>query len=263
MSAYDAIIEKLFLEGFKKGLSEIQFEREDLSRVAGELGVQLPKNLGDIIYSFRYRKPLPKRVVDTAPKGLSWVIRSKGRAAYAFCLTKQAIIEPTRLLNEAKLLDATPGIVEKYAMTDEQSLLAKVRYNRLVDIFLGIACYSLQNHLRTAIPGMGQIETDELYVGVDANGAHYIIPVQAKGNSDTVGIIQLEQDFELCRCRFPAMIARPLAIQFVESDLIAMFSFTQTSEGVRIEREKHYRLVSPEGLSDEEIKRYATMQLDR
>lgn len=260
MSAYDAIIEQLFLDRFKKGLTEIEFRREDLPTVADKLGVDLPKNLGDIIYSFRYRKPLPKGIVKTAPKGLAWVIRSKGRSAYAFCLTKQAVIEPTALLAEAKILDATPGIVEMYAMTDEQSLLAKVRYNRLVDIFLGIACYSLQNHLRTAIPGIGQIETDELYVGVDANGAHYIIPVQAKGKSDTVGIIQLEQDFALCREKFPRMIDRPLAIQFIEADLIAMFSFADTHDGVRIEREKHYRLVSPEGLSEDELKRYAAMQ---
>lgn len=51
-------------------------------------------------------------------------------------------------------------------MSDEQALLAKVRYSRLVDIFLGIAAYSLQNHLRTSVVGIGQIEMDELYVGI-------------------------------------------------------------------------------------------------
>ncbi len=33
------------------------------------------------------------------------------------------------------ILDATPGIIELYAFSDEQALLAKLRYNRLVDIF--------------------------------------------------------------------------------------------------------------------------------
>ena len=32
---------------------------------------------------------------------------------------------------------ATPGIVAKYAFNDEQALFAKVRYNRLVDVFTG------------------------------------------------------------------------------------------------------------------------------
>ena len=43
--------------------------------------------------------------------------------------------------------DATPEIILSYALSDEQALLAKVRYNRLLDIFLGITTYSLQNHL--------------------------------------------------------------------------------------------------------------------
>jgi len=47
-----------------------------------------------------------------------------------------------------KIPDATPEIVAAYALSDEQALLAKVRYNRLLDIFLGVAAYSLQNHLR-------------------------------------------------------------------------------------------------------------------
>ena len=45
-----------------------------------------------------------------------------------------------------KIPDATPGIVQKYALADEQALLAKLRYNRLLDIFTGVTCYSLQNH---------------------------------------------------------------------------------------------------------------------
>ncbi len=36
--------------------------------------------------------------------------------------------------------------------------------------FTGITCYSLQNHLRTSVPDIGQVETDELYVGVDKKG---------------------------------------------------------------------------------------------
>jgi len=42
-----------------------------------------------------------------------------------------------------KVPDSSPGIVAKYALSDEQALLAKVRYNRLVDIFSGVTCYSL------------------------------------------------------------------------------------------------------------------------
>ncbi len=84
-------------------------------------------------------------------------------------------------MSAIKVPAATPGIIEKYALSDEQALLARLRYNRLIDIFTGITCYSLQNHLRTMIPELGQVETDEIYIGVDRQGAHYVLPVQAKG----------------------------------------------------------------------------------
>jgi len=110
-----------------------------------------------------------------------------------------------------------------YALGDEQALLARVRYNRLIDIFLGITCYSLQNHLRTSVPDIGQVETDELYVGIDARGCQYVIPVQAKGGSDTLNIVQIEQDMALCEARLCAVTrrhfsaganpARPLSLQ--------------------------------------------------
>jgi len=76
-------------------------------------------------------------------------------------------LAPNPNLAETKVPDATPGIVAKYAFNDEQALLARLRYNRLVDIFTGVTCYSLQSHLRTTVPSMGQVETDEIYVGLD------------------------------------------------------------------------------------------------
>ena len=143
-----------------------------------------------------------------------------------------------------------------YAFDDEQALLAKLRYNRLVDIFSSVTCYSLQNHLRTTVVGIGQVETDEIYVGVDKRGAHYVFPVQAKGGTDKLGIVQIEQDFGVCRGRFPGLICRPIAAQFVADHTIAMFEFVETDEGVRIAAEKHYELVPPDKLEEGELKAY-------
>ena len=103
-----------------------------------------------------------------------------------------------------KIPDATPGIIEKYALGDEQALLAKLRYNRLIDVFTGVTCYSLQSHLRTSVTGIGQVETDEIYIGLDRKGSHYIFPVQAKGGRDRQSIVQIEQDCAICKAKFPA-----------------------------------------------------------
>jgi hypothetical protein len=191
-----------------------------------------------------------------APKGLEWVIRPVGQARYKFSLASMPRITPTELLAETKIPDATPGIISQYALSDEQSLLAKLRYNRLIDIFSGVTCYSLQSHLRTTVPGMGQVETDELYVGVDQRGAQYVFPVQAKGGTDKLGIIQIEQDFAMCAAKFPTLICRPIAAQFIAVNSIALFAFEERENGVAISVEKHYRFVPPEEMSYEDLKAY-------
>jgi hypothetical protein len=46
------------------------------------LGIQSAKNLGDILYAFRFRKPLPKVIIDTAPIGLEWIIELNSTGNY-------------------------------------------------------------------------------------------------------------------------------------------------------------------------------------
>ena len=116
-------------------------------------------------------------------------------------------------------------MIAKYAFGNEQGVLARIRYNRLLDVFLGIACYSLQNHFRTTVPGMGQIETDEIYVGVDKRGAHYVLPVQAKGDRDKLNRVQIEQDIAMCADKLPDLICRPIGTQWMSDDLVALFEF--------------------------------------
>ena len=102
-----------------------------------------------------------------------------------------------------------------------------------------------------------QVETDEIYIGLDKRGAHYVLPVQAKGGKDKIGVVQIEQDFELCALKFPHLICRAIAAQFMEDNLIALFEFEQTIEGIKVSSEKHYRLVKPNELSPEELQSYS------
>jgi len=173
---------------------------------------------------------------------------------------KESIIVPSSILAETKIPDATPGVIATYALSDEQSLLAKLRYNRLVDIFTGLTCYSLQSHLRTTLRDGSQVETDEIYIGLDKRGAHYVLPIQAKGGRDKIGIVQIEQDFELCSLKFPNLVCRGIAAQFMAKNLIALFEFEQAKNEIRVTSEKHYRLVRPDELSPEELQSYSLCQ---
>ena len=126
-SGYISIIEDIFLSRYEKGARKVLFEREDIERSAKKLGIALPKNLGDVVYSFRYRKDLPESVSSRAPQGLTWIIQPAGRSRYRFLATALANIEPNPSLAETKVPDSTPGVIEKYALSDEQATFALVR----------------------------------------------------------------------------------------------------------------------------------------
>ena len=117
-------------------MKQFEFSRDEFVEIAEKLGIELPKNLGDTIYSFRFRTALPDDIVATAGKDREWVIELAGRAVYRFRLAKLANIVPNPSMIAIKIPDATPEIITAYALSDEQALLAKVRYNRLVDTFL-------------------------------------------------------------------------------------------------------------------------------
>ena len=87
-------------------------------------------------------------------------------------------------------------------------------------------------------------------------GAHYVVPVQAKGGKDRMSVVQIEQDVAVCAAKFKSAICRPVGAQFMATDLIALFEFEPTTEGLRVRTERHYHLVPPEQLTDEELRQY-------
>ena len=190
---------------------------------------------------------------------MHWLILGAGDAVYRFRLSKLSHVMPTNGLLVRKIPDATPEIISQYALGDEQALLAKIRYNRLLDVFLSITTYSLQNHLRTKVPNYGQMEIDELYAGVDTRGVQYVIPVQAKGGTDKLGVIQTIQDTVFCQTqeKYRHCVARPVSAQFLSRDTIAMFELTFDGNDVSIVREQHYELCSANDISEDDLSRYA------
>ena len=257
MAKYDSIITGIFTDLYTAGATNILFEREAITQKAIELGIDPPKNLGDLVYSYKYRNKLPEEVRSTAPDGYYWRIKNTGIAKYAFVLSPGAeFVEPDRMLATTKIPDGTPSIVKKYSISDEQALLAIVRYNRLIDVFLGVTCYSLQNHLRTTVRGIGQIETDELYVGVDKTGKQFIVPVQAKGGSDNIGISQIEQDLALCSEKYPNLICRSIACQFITPETVAMFEFSIEDDHIVKINERHNKIVEANEITIEDLTEY-------
>lgn len=253
---YNALIEKIFFDHFRPGETEFEFARSEIKDSATHLGIQLPDNVGDVLYSIRYRNPLPVSILETQREGREWIIEGAGRSRYRFKLVAATRIVPREDLLEIAIPDATPELIRAYALDDEQALLAIVRYNRLIDTFLGLTTYSLQNHLRTTVIGIGQIEIDELYVGLDRHGCHFLIPVQAKGGKDQIGVVQTTQDISFVEQRFPGLRCRAISAQFLAGGAVALFELALQDERVRVVQERHYRLVPADGLDRNAVQDY-------
>ncbi len=82
--------------------------------------------------------------------------------------------------------------------------------------------------------------------------------MQAKGGKDKLGRVQIEQDFALCKQKFPTLVCKPIAAQFLPTGVIVLFELELDAEDIVKVSEKHYRLVSSDELSDEELAKYRT-----
>jgi hypothetical protein len=107
---YKAIIESIFFEHWKAGMREFEFVRKEIKNTADRLQIILPENIGDVPYSFRYRIPLPQRIVETQPAGLQWIIEGAGRSRYRFKLVPATRVKPNLALAAITIPDATPEL---------------------------------------------------------------------------------------------------------------------------------------------------------
>lgn len=190
---YQQIIEYVFKKKEEEyGTDEdIPFHRDDLEDAMEELDISV-KNVPDIPYAYRSRRPLPDSI---AQHGYSAIIIDDTRAGedptYMFTKRDQLIpvpdvVDETHSTSVASL----PEPVRPYIGEDEQGVLTQVRYAGLLDDFTGLDCYHLTSHLRFRVKGR-EAELDDLYVGVDENSDHYALAVEAKGEGETLNRNQL------------------------------------------------------------------------
>jgi len=267
---YRKIFRALFGEKFSaadKQHVDLPFTTTDLARWQRTLGLE-GGNPYDLKYNIKGRGALPAEVQATAPAGKEWRVKPTAKGEYVFSLygIGEGVFELDDDPISVKIPDALPTIVERYARDDEQALLARIRYNNLVSLFLGLSTYSLQSHWKTAAEDTGSpVEIDEMYVGLDSNGAHYAIPVEAKGRarSERLTADQILSNYWAAADTFPGAEVIPIAAKVVDEFTFAMIRFAvdRDSELVTKVFERHYTLAtnpSQEGqerpiLSDQDI----------
>lgn len=243
---YDLVIvhvfEKLHTNDAKA--DRLSFTKEDVVQAIDELGLTI-NNVPDIPYTYRTgRSPLPKAILAHG----QWAIDGAGKGRYFFVrLTRSPYIDIPQDIEIVPILDATPQIVLKYQSSDEQALLARLRYNRLIDIFTGLTAYHLQGHFRTTVADLGQVEIDDLYIGINTDGEGFLIPLEAKSTSpkDQLGVVQITQMVRFAKEHFPELPVRPIGVKILPDESFVFLEFTdvEDSNSVATRRYKRYQLV--------------------
>jgi len=243
----DEVMQRVFQKHWKTGDREVPFSLDDIREAVAAVASLRPgyreKNVADVRYWYTSgRRPLPEAVNRFGP----WMIQGRGKAKYAFVrLNTRPGVDVQEGLLTIMLPDATPELVLEYAGKDEQGLLAKVHYNRLLDVFLSITCYHLQNHWRNFVKGKGQCEIDDLYVGLNTSGKQFVIPVEAKCSKERLSKTQIVQIVDFARERYPKLIIRPVGVQEMRDGSLLLIEFTPAAhpDEVRIKEQRRYKLV--------------------
>lgn len=240
---YDKIIELTFtrVHNANPDATELAFTLLDVKQASADL--ELPQgNYPDIKYTFSGRRSLP----DTILAHGHWAIVGAGKGKYKFVrLQRPPYVTIPGDLNVIKILDSTPQIVLKYQGSDEQSTLARIRYNRLVDTFTGLTTYHMQSHLRATAKGFGQVEIDDLYIGIDVEGKGFVIPLEAKseGDREQLGVVQITQMIRYVQRTFPELKVRPLAVKMSKGSFIFIeFNVTDDPDLLASDRYRRYEL---------------------
>ncbi len=257
------LVERVFFLNYGPGLTAFTFNGDDIADAACAIGLDLTEEGIDPENAIGRHFDLPQTVRETQPNGSEWVIEMRAPGKYVAKLVRESRLLPQARVPLVKLPDATPQIVTSCVLSEEQSLLSKIRYNRLVDLFLGVVAHPLENRPRAPLHEYGEIEIGEVYVGIDRDGCQVVVPVRAKGAHDPASITRAQQDLRCCMEQFPRLQCRGISAQYIGKDSIALFELTLVGGEVRVVDERHYQLAPAQAISENELEHYRRTALVR
>jgi hypothetical protein len=104
---YDKLLASIFKAKWKSTLTEVPFSKDEVIAAAAKLNLRI-KNLADVIYTYRSRRPMPGDILKTG----NWVIAARGSGLYAFVrITGETTVTIPESLKVYPIPYAVPEIV--------------------------------------------------------------------------------------------------------------------------------------------------------
>ncbi|WP_232688576.1 hypothetical protein [Halobacterium zhouii] len=235
MAKYEPVIKWVFRKQAEEygTEEEIPFHRDHIDEAMEALDISVG-NPPDIPYAYRSRRPLPDEISEYGYTAVIIDDKREGEdPTYMFTKTEQLIpvpevVDETHQTSTAVL----PEAVRQYIGKDEQGALTQVRYAGLLDDFTGYEAFHLQSHMRMRVRGR-EAELDDLYVGVDDDGNHHALAVEAKGEGETLNRNQLIRNTRGIeeKSNYPDSV-RTLAVKLDEDGYFYLFEFDVFQDNV-------------------------------
>jgi hypothetical protein len=249
---YVPILVDIFQRKYQDGDEIVQFTLDEVRETAERLDMKI-RNPSDLVYRMKSRTKLPSEILD---KGFT-IIKIVKKGVYQFQLGESTIVDLTKE-NVIQIQDTTPVAVrrfleEKLSEIDEQGLLTIVHYCDLLSHFTGLKIYRLKSHVRKSVVNIGQVEVDEVDIGVglDSLETPIIFPIEAKSASDPLNWTQIANQVNFSKQLFLNYVIRPIGIKVDYDSLLHIIEFTPEMEAnkIKIKNSATYNLI----LSEEQI----------
>jgi hypothetical protein len=251
---YVPILLDIFHRKYKEGDFVVRFTLDEVRESAMRLGVISDlRNAPDLVYRMKSRTKLPSeisdkgfRILKTVERGIYQLERAESTIielpeGAIFCIEDKTPVPVRRLLNE------------DLSRIDEQGLLTIVNYCDLLSLFTGLKIYRLKSHARKSVSKIGQVEVDEIDVGVTYSSLNLpiIFPIEAKAAPDPLNWAQIANQVNFANQQFSGFIVRPIGIKVDWNSIIYIIEFTPEIEAknLRIVNSVRYRLT----LSTEQV----------
>lgn len=223
---YVPILLYIFKKYYKESDTLVRFTLDDVRSAAIDLNIKV-RNPSDVIYRMRSRTELPKEITD---KGF-YILRQVERGVYQLEIGASPII-PLPIGEITETIDQTPLPVrrllpENIAEIDEQGLLTLIHYCNLLSHFTGLQVFRLKSHVRKGVRQIGQVEVDEVDVGValDITETPIVFPIEAKAAPDALNWTQVSAQVAFAKQVFPGHTVRPIAVKVDYDALIHILEF--------------------------------------
>ncbi len=199
---------------------DLLFTQADLRKAAERLNLEV-RNFPDLTYNLRSRSPLPPEIVAAGYTTIA--IRGRGKYALVTAADKVEVPSETDVLQVST--KPIPVAIRDILGADEQGILSAMRYMDLVSDFMGTRAYHLQGHLRTSGSFGQQVEADDVWVAQYGDKSRSILPIEAKGPRERLGLHQMMSTVDAVLKKIPGFPVVPLAVQLEANGLVALIEF--------------------------------------